>query len=171
MSNPEPLRRIIKNGAIVDDTWRDVDDEEPGPLPDGDIIVGVGRWRAEREALLKRGTGLGLRLKSDETPDGIADDVGQFQIIAVEFPVMTDGRAFSTGRRLREQYGFQGELRAVGDVLRDQLYYMHRCGFNAFEVRADKSLEDALKAFTEFSVTYQPGTDEPHPLWRRTPRG
>lgn len=162
---------MIRDGAIVDDSWRHVDDGDTEPLPEGDIIVGTDRWTAEREALLQRGSGLGVRLRSDEKPDDIADDLSHFQVIAVEFPILTDGRGFSIGRRLREQYGFQGELRAVGDVLRDQLYYMQRCGFNAFEVRADKKPEDALDAFREMSVTYQPGTDEPRPLWRRARRG
>ena len=87
--------------------------------------------------------------------------------MALNFPIFRDGRAYSTARLLRDRYGFKGELRATGDVLRDQIFFMRRVGFDAFEVRGDRSIEDALKAFDDFKVTYQPSADESQPLWRR----
>jgi uncharacterized protein (DUF934 family) len=91
-------------------------------------------------------------------------------MIAVDFPVFRDGRGYSIATLLRTRYGWQGELRAIGDVLRDQLNYMRRCGFDAFAIRADKDMEDAMKSFGFYTVTYQGGVDDPAPLFRRRAR-
>jgi len=160
------MRRIIKNRQIVEDQWRQVADGEPVP-PQGAVIVSLARWRQEQEALLTRPGKLGLRLRNDEPVAGIVADLPCFALIALEFPSFKDGRALTQARLLRERHGYRGELRAVGDILRDQLFFMQRCGFDAFELRPDRSLEDALEAFDEFSVTYQPAADEPLPLYRR----
>jgi uncharacterized protein (DUF934 family) len=158
--------KIIKGQEIVEDTWTHVDDDED--LPEGQVIVSLARWQQDRESLIARSnSGLGVALDPDHHAEDIANDLAHFSLVALDFPVFRDGRAYSTARLLRDRYDFKGELRATGDVLRDQIFYMHRCGFDAFEVRADRSIEDALKAFEEFSVVYQPGTDEPLPLWRR----
>lgn len=158
--------QIIKNQQIIEDSWQHVEDEND--LPDGRIIVSYDRWKKDRAALLgRKNSGLGVEVPSDVHADDLGDDVGHFELIALNFPVFRDGRPFSTARLLRDKYGFKGELRATGDVIRDQVFYMHRCGFDSFEIRADRSIEDALEAFNEFSVTYQPAEDEPLPLWRR----
>jgi uncharacterized protein (DUF934 family) len=160
--------RIIKDRAIADDAWTHIDDDVAvTALLEGDIIVRLARWRRERDALLRRGPRLGVRLASADRAEDIADDLAHFEVVAIEFPKLTDGRGFSTARLLRERFGYQGEIRAVGEVLRDQLYYMYRCGFDAFEIRPPHDLEDALAAFAEVSVTYQPAIDDPEPLWRR----
>jgi uncharacterized protein (DUF934 family) len=134
------------------------------------VIVTLTRWREAKAELLARKSPLGVRLKSDEEPESIASDVPHFQLIAVEFPKFADGRGYTTARLLRERFGFKGELRAVGYVLRDQMFYMWRCGFNAFELPAGKDLNDALTAFADFSVTYQPAADDQRPLFRRVHR-
>jgi uncharacterized protein (DUF934 family) len=85
----------------------------------------------------------------------------------VNFPKFNDGRGFSIGRLLRERYGFRGELRAIGDVLRDQLFFLARCGFDAFALRDDQDVDEALGAFADFSEAYQPALDQPVPLFRR----
>lgn len=158
--------RIIKQRQIVEDDWQHV--EDGADLPEGKIIVSLERWKAEREALIgRRNSGLGIRLASNQHAEEIADDLEYFETVALNFPIFRDGRAYTTARLLREQYGYKGELRATGDVLRDQIFYMHRCGFDAFEVRADRSVDDAIKAFDDFSVLYQPAADEHQPLWRR----
>lgn len=162
--------RIIKDRKIVEDDWQHVNGEAGDPLPDGKIIVSLSRWKAERDDLLRRkNSGLGVQLEPEDHAADIADDLAHLETIALNFPVFRDGRAYSTARLLRERYGYGGELRAVGDVLRDQIFYMQRCGFDAFEVRADRDLDDALKAFDEFSVTYQPAFDEKRPIWKRRP--
>jgi uncharacterized protein (DUF934 family) len=162
------MERIIKNRQIIEDSWRQVADD--AELPAGPIIVTLARWRLERAALAERGEPVGVRLPNTVNVAELADDLARWPVVALEFPKFADGRAYSQARLLRERYGYRGEIRAVGDVLRDQLLFMARSGFDAFEVRADRSLEDALEAFGEFSVNYQPAADQSLPLYRRAVR-
>lgn len=156
---------VIKHRRIVEDRWQHLADE--AELPAGPVIVSLARWQRERAILLKRGQPVGVRLPNTANVADLAADLSLLEVVALEFPKFADGRAHSQARLLRERYGYQGELRAVGDVLRDQLFFMARNGFDAFELRADRSLEDALKAFDEFSESYQPAADQPQPLYRR----
>ncbi len=161
------MRRIINNQRIIEDHWQQAADDEALP-PHGAIIVSLARWRQERQALLARpDKQLGIRLKNDVPVADIVEDLPYVTTIALEFPTFKDGRALTQARLLRERYGYRGELRAVGDVLRDQLFFMQRCGFDTFEPRPDQNLDDLLEAFSEFTVTYQPAADEPLPLYRR----
>ncbi|HAB02534.1 MAG TPA: oxidoreductase [Pseudomonas sp.] len=163
------MQRIIKHNQIVDETWHLLPKETSfDELTNcDDYIVPLQMWRDHAHVLKARDGGLGVWLDSDEQAEEIGDDVQHFQVIALNFPAFTDGRSYSNARLLRDRYGFKGELRAIGDVLRDQLFYMARCGFDAFAVRADKDPEDALLGLQDFSVTYQAATDEPLPLFRR----
>ena len=149
---------LLVDGKLVDDAWlvpRDDDD-----LPAGEpVVVSLSRWQAERDELVRREGALGIRLRSDESPAQIADDLGRFQLIELEFPGFKDGRAYSYARLLRERYGYEGELRAVGDVLLEQLLFMHRCGFNAFEIESENALDEWVTATSEISVWYQPTHD------------
>ena len=149
---------LIKDGIEIDDTFVDARDFESLPKS-GDILVSLEQWRKHHDALLARGTGLGVVLKSDEHPDAIADDIAHFEVIALEFPAFTDGRAYSYARILRDQYGFTKELRAVGDVLLEQLLYMNRVGFNAFDIVGDDDLKQWKVAVADYSVWYQPTND------------
>jgi uncharacterized protein (DUF934 family) len=149
---------LIKDDRLVKDPWITAEDEGPLPLTPR-VIVGLARWQAEREELLARNAPLGIRLTSDQTPALFAEDLEQFDLVALEFPKFTDGRAYSYARLLRERYGFTGELRAVGNVLRDQLFFMQRCGFDAFEVADESALDGWREAAREISVRYQPATD------------
>jgi uncharacterized protein (DUF934 family) len=162
------MPQLIKDRAIVDDGWtllRDVEQFATVPA-DVPVIVPLAFWQPQRDALSARGN-VGVWLAPKDDPAMLADDVGQLPLIAVDFPRFTDGRGYSIGRLLREKYGFKGELRAIGDILRDQLYYLHACGFNAFAVRADRGLADALKGLVDFSDNYQSTFDRPVPLFRR----
>jgi len=163
------MQRIIKNNQIVDETWhllpKDVSFDELTNCDD--YIVPLQLWRDHAHALKARDGGLGVWLDSDEQAEEIGEDVASFQVIALNFPAFTDGRSYSNARLLRDRYKYTGELRAFGDVLRDQLFYMARCGFDAFAIRADKDPEAALEGLKDFSVTYQSATDEPLPLFRR----
>ena len=124
---------LIKDVEFVDDPWVAVADEEV--LPEGaPAIISLARWQAERDTLAGRSAPLGIRLCADQPPAEIADDLDRFQVIALEFPSFGDGRAYSYARLLRERFGYRGELRAVGNVLRDQALFMRRCGFDTFEV-------------------------------------
>ena len=159
------MRSVIKHRQIVEDCWQHLADD--ADLPTGPVIVSLARWRRERAALLERGEPVGVRLPNTAQVADLAADLPALALVALEFPKFADGRAHSQARLLRERYGYQGELRAVGDVLRDQLLFMMRNGFDAFELRADRSPEDALEAFSEFSDSYQPAADQPLPLYRR----
>ncbi len=153
---------LIKDGAIAADPWRVAADlAEVGD--EGPVFVSLELWRAEREHLSARAAPLGLRLTAGESPELVAGDLGRFAAIALEFPKFTDGRAYSYARVLRQRYGYRGELRAVGEVLRDQLAFMHRCGFDAIELAAD-SPEDWQRALREFDVWYQPACDGRPPI-------
>lgn len=149
---------LIKNNAIVADPYTDATTAETLP-PAGPVIVTLAQWQAERDALLARGTPLGIRLHSDQSPEVIADDVQHFALVALEFPKFRDGRAYSYARILRERYGFKGELRAVGDVLMEQLFFMLRTGFDAFELAGADPLTQYRTALADFSVWYQPTGD------------
>ena len=149
---------LIKDSQIVEDSWTALDDETP--LPAGAWpIVSLERWQSERDSLLQAGVPLGLRLRSDQSPRQVADDLGHFAVIALEFPKFTDGRSYSSARLLRERYGFGGELRAVGHVLRDQALFLVRCGFDAFEVAAGTSPEAWRAALARISIQYQGAAD------------
>lgn len=147
---------LIKDRRLVeDDPWVGVADD--APLPENrPAIVGLKRWRAERESLAALNRPLGLLLEPDDPLDDAIRDLGRFDLIALSFPKFGDGRAFSKARLLRSRLGYKGELRAVGDVFKDQLLFMARCGFDSFDLKDGHDAKDALAAFGEFSVAYQP---------------
>jgi uncharacterized protein (DUF934 family) len=165
------MPRLIKDRAIVDDDWTTLADgaDWSAIAAERPLIVPLAVWSADRAALQARGR-VGVRLAPADDPAALAPDIGTLPLIAIDFPQFTDGRGYSTARLLRERYGFAGELRAVGEVLRDQLYYLHASGFNAFAVRADRDLADALKGLADFSDSYQATVDRPLPLYRRHER-
>ncbi|MGH8778907.1 DUF934 domain-containing protein [Paraburkholderia sp.] len=169
------MASIIRNRTIVDDDWTVVRAAEDGTLPavdalpEGKIVVPLTLWQSSRDALAatRSAAELGVWLAPDSEPADIANDFDQVALIAIDFPKFLDGRGYSIARLLRERYGYKGELRAIGDVLRDQLTFMYRCGFDSYAVRADKDIRDALNAFDDFSVQYQGAVDNPSPLFRR----
>jgi uncharacterized protein (DUF934 family) len=147
---------IWRDGAFHADAWRAA--PEDGDLPNGPLVVSKKRWLADREALVGRNAPLGLRLEPSEALDELADDLRRLALIALSFPKFSDGRAFSTARLLREKHGFAGELRAVGNVLADQIPFMRRVGFDSYEVDhapTRKALTEGRIA--EVSLHYQPG--------------
>jgi uncharacterized protein (DUF934 family) len=162
------MPRLIKEGAIVEDRWTLLRDATSlADVPNGEpTIVPLALWLAERAALRSRDE-IGVWLKPSDDPDLLAVDCPTLPLIAIDFPQFTDGRGYSIARLLREKHEFAGELRAIGDILRDQLYYLRQCGFNAFAVRADRDLEDALKGLADFSDNYQATVLRPVPLFRR----
>jgi uncharacterized protein (DUF934 family) len=133
------------------------------------VIVSLARWNADRDGFEGRAGQVGLLLKSDQEPEDI-EALAQLPFIAIEFQRFTDGRGYTSARLLRDRFHYLGELRAVGDVLRDQLFYMARCGIDSFALKAGKDLEGALEAFRDFSITYQAAADDPRPLFRRIRR-
>jgi len=156
---------------VVSDPWQRLELSADGSLPpvppSGDNIVPLAMWQRLREGLLVRPGQLGVWLDSNEEPAAIAKDLRLFGVVAVNFPKVTDGRGYSIAFLLRERYGWKGELRAFGDIWRDQLFFLAGCGFNAFALRAGEDPREALAAFGDFSETYQATVERPIPLFRR----
>lgn len=162
------MAQIIKHRAVIQDNWQLLEQGSIGALPfSGDVIVPLDLWTGERDTLAFRLGRIGVWLKTDADPTAIAPDLARFDVIAVRFASFTDGRGYSLARLLRERHGYRGELRAIGDVLRDQLGYLSRCGFDAFALRSDQNPELALSAFDDFSEAYQTSVERPEPLFRR----
>ena len=154
---------LLQHGALQPNNWRFVGDDAAVPAEEP-VTVSLKRWQAEGETLRGRNTPIGVRLKNDEQALALGEDVHRLSLIEVEFPKFTDGRAYSQARLLRERLGFAGELRATGQVLPDQLLFMQRCGFDAFEIAKGAPLEAWRKAMASFSVFYQPAGDGREPV-------
>ena len=165
------MPKLIKHDQVVDDDWTvlaagatalDVALQRR-------VIVPFGLWRAGRDALRARGD-VGVWLAPTDDPALLAGDVAHLPVIAVDFPKFGDGRGFSTARLLRDRYRYKGELRAIGDVFRDQLFFMAECGFDAFTVRSDLDPVQEIAGLAAFTRTYAPGARQARP-WFRSPTG
>lgn len=138
--------------------------DNKGPITAADLpVITLEQFKAGE----KPNEACALHLNSDETADLIAEDCQFFARIDIDFPKFADGRGYSAARLLRERYGYQGELRSVGDVLIDQLFFMARCGFTSFALRDDQIIDDAIQAFASFSICYQNDANDQRPLFRR----
>ena len=170
-----PHERVIRlrGGAprVEPDIWTFVamasPDELAQPLPAGPAAVPLAYWQDRREELRARAAPRAVWLGPDEDPEALAADFDALDLIAVFFPKFTDGRGYSTAALLRKRLGWRGELRAFGDVGRDQLFYLRRCGFDAFALAAHRDPEAALASLEPFSVRYQASVDDPVPLFRK----
>ncbi|MDN0085269.1 DUF934 domain-containing protein [Crenobacter sp. SG2305] len=163
--------RVMPGGAqIVADHWQVLRDIDAIPLSaiGSHVIVPLPVWRQLKEYDSSKGTPtIGVWIASDDEYEDIADGLTSLPLIAVDFPAFRDGRGYSVAYLLRTRFGYRGELRAIGDVLRDQLFYMHRCGFDSFDVRADKDIQEALLGLTAYTIRYQGSVDDPVPLFRK----
>ncbi len=161
-------RRLLRDRRIVVDEWRYLD--EPTDAPDAQgpgesddpsrapLIVPLARWQLEHQSWITQPRRLGVQLMPAQNPQDLVADLPRLALIAVQFPSVSEGRGYSQARQLRERFRFAGELRAVGNVRRDQLFFLARCGFNAFEL-PEAELEPALAAFATFSAEYQFSND------------
>lgn len=165
------MATIIKNRQLAQDNWLRLEPASDGALPsvphEGDVIVPLALWQRERSDLRGRKGRVGVWLQSNEGPEALVEDFEHLPLIAVNFPRFTDGRGYSTARLLRERYRYRGEIRAIGDVQRDQLLYLSRCGFDAFALKEGRDAQAALAAFSDFSEAYQASVERPSPLFRR----
>jgi len=146
---------------VVADDWRLLADGFGG----GRTIVPLERWRKERAALLSAGTAVGVLLPNTADVDAVYPEVGDRPLIALEFPTFADGRALSQAVVLRTRLGYTGELRAVGDITRDLVFWLGRCGFDTIVPRADQDLEACRLALSELQVSYQAAADGRTPVW------
>lgn len=159
--------QVIKDRKIVNDDWsliREVEDD--AAIPQGNVIYPFSYWQDNRDVLLERDSLHAVWVDGDIETEDLLSDIGHFSIIALDFPAFKDGRSYSHARLLRDRYDYKGDLRAIGDVLRDQIFFMHRCGISSYEVREDKDAEDALKGFEEFTVRYQAAADDAVPIYK-----
>ena len=143
--------------SLAEDLFTHVADEEV--LPPGDVIVSLARFQSDGEALLGEGRQVGVRIASHEAVEALAYDLPRIAVVALEFPKFRDGRAFTSARLLRERLGYQGEVRAVGDVLRTLACFMVRCGFDAFEPADGSTVEDWAQVTQRFRHVYQRAAD------------
>ena len=148
---------LIKDGRLADDTFVTVADD--APLPANGTIVSLPRFQAERATLPARNAPLGVRLQSSQSPEELGGDVHRLSVIVLEFPVFRDGRAFSWARMLRTRLGFTGEIRAAGHFLYDQIAFLARVGFDAFEVPDGFTAAQFQRALGEMTYVYQPSAD------------
>jgi uncharacterized protein (DUF934 family) len=167
------MAQLIRNQAVAADAWKTLElaegeTPESVALPAGDIIFPLAVWQVRKTEIISCHKRIGLLLAPDDKVEDIAADLDYFVVIAVHFPRFVDGRGYSTAALLRQRHGYQGELRAVGDVLHDQLFFMKRVGFDSFALKDGKSAEHALAAgFSTFAEPYQGATDQPEPAFRR----
>jgi uncharacterized protein (DUF934 family) len=154
---------LIKDGAEVENTWTFVEDGDVVPET-GDVVVSFARL-LDSEALGERVGRLGVRVLGHNYVERLVSLLPRLSLIEIEFPTFKDGRGYSSARLLRERFKYQGELRAVGDVLHDQLFAMVRCGFDAFLTPKAGAAEFA-EAMKRFSVVYQPAADGRTPVGR-----
>jgi uncharacterized protein (DUF934 family) len=149
--------KLLKSGQFAADPYAPVADD--AALPQGAVLVSLARFQKERDTLLARNTPIGVQLKSSENPELLGDDLQRLSLVALEFPAHRDGRAFSWARMLRQRLKFQGEIRATGNFIYDQINYQHRVGFDAWALPDHFTLEQFQRALTEMTNVYQPSTD------------
>jgi uncharacterized protein (DUF934 family) len=149
---------LVKNARITPDLFVHVADgaELPG---DGDILISSERFLADPDALLRRPGKTGVIWPNNRAVDDLVPHLGRLAAVALVFPIFRDGRAYSQARLLRERHGYDGELRATGQVLRDQFVFMSRAGFDAFEVKKDADAAAFAETMKRYSVFYQPTGD------------
>jgi uncharacterized protein (DUF934 family) len=150
--------RLIKGGAFVEDPYTAVSDDSPLPET-GLFVVTLARFKKDRDAILARNVPIGVRLTSADSPESLGEDLRRLSLVVLEFPYFKDGRAFSWARMLRTRLGFMGEIRGCGHFLYDQIAFMDRSGFDAYEVPESFTLEQFRRALGEISVAYQPSID------------
>ncbi|MFN3522721.1 MAG: DUF934 domain-containing protein [Phenylobacterium sp.] len=154
-----PLLIKLVDGQMVqvEDAFTAVADDQP--VPPGDVIISLGRFQTEGEALLGEGRALGVRLEPAEEVEALAYDLPRLAVVVLAFPKYRDGRAYTSARLLRERFGFTGEVRAAGEVLREQAGFMVRTGFDAFEPADGASPADWARAASRYRHVYQRSTD------------
>jgi uncharacterized protein (DUF934 family) len=160
------MPKIIKNEKIVEDAWTVLDKDFSGELTENQVFVSLA-YLLSNPGCLESQEEVGVWLDSDESPEKLEEFLDKLSAIAINFPKFADGRGYSYSRILRDRMKYAGEIRAIGDVLHDQLFYMKRCGFDAYAVREDKDIEAASSGLSDFTNAYQASTFIDTPLFRR----
>jgi len=161
---------LIDRAGPLRDAWTWLGpDAGPAAQRGAHLIVSPEQWKSHGEALLAAGARIGICLEPHDEPAEIAGVLDKLALVAVRFPAFTDGRGYSIARLLRQRHGWLGELRAVGDILRDQMHFLARCGFSSFDLKDGESVTDAVATFGDFTESYQSAADH-GPLFRRRER-
>ena len=160
------MPKLIKIDSIVEDAWQVLDKEFSGELNQDKVFVPLN-YLLEHKDILDDDKDIGVWLDSYEGPEALEPYLSKLPAVAINFPKFVDGRGYSYARILRDRFAYQGEIRAIGDVLHDQLFYMKRCGFDAYAVREDKDIDVALNGLSDFSEAYQAASYMDKPLFRR----
>ncbi len=169
---------LIRRGRIYNESWPLLDAaaialEPASASSDAEqsriagVLIPLALWREQRGRWANARGSFGVVLQATDDPASLAPALDSIPLIAIQFARFSDGRGYSIARLLRSRYGYRGELRAIGDVLRDQLFYLKRVGFDAFELRPDQDAGAALSAFGDFTECYQGAVDPAQPLFRR----
>jgi uncharacterized protein (DUF934 family) len=170
------MSRLIRleDGRFFGDDDRFTDVADDLPTPHGDVIVSLARFQSEGEALRAHGRDVGVRIEADQSVEDLTADLSRAAVVAavfLTFPKFRDGRAFTSARLLRERFGYTGEVRAVGDVLREQAGFMVRCGFNAFAPADGSTPEQWAAAANRFRHVYQRAADAREPAFAERAEG
>jgi uncharacterized protein (DUF934 family) len=160
------MPQLLKDKRVIDDAWTLLDTDSHS-LPDGHILLTYSQWQTFSEQLESHSGQIGVVIEGNTEIEDIIEPLLKLPLIAINFPKFADGRGFSLATLLRERYNFNGEIRAVGGFIRDQLYLLSRCGFNAFKFSEDTDLSEVAKSLEDFSETYQVSADQEKPLFRR----
>ncbi len=159
------MQKLINQSSILEDNWTFFEKSDQ-PIAAGNVIIPASQWLENKDSLAGR-TDIGIWLDSDAEIDLYIKEIASLPLIAINFPAFANGRGYSLARLIKERTEFKGELRAIGDVLLDQLFFMKRCGFDAFLLKEGLSAEKALEYLETFSDPYQLAYDKPNPLFRR----
>lgn len=160
------MPKLIKQSVIVDNVWQKLDSDFEGNTDNQAVLIPLARFLEDPNLVIGNAQA-GVWLDSDQNPEDLGPFIDQLALIAINFPKFVDGRGYSYARILRDRFNYQGELRAIGDVLHDQLFYLKRCGFDSFAVREDKDIEAAISGLDAFTESYQAATVQSEPLFRR----
>lgn len=163
------MPQVLKDNAVVEDIWITLEDTTTAAesLPEGNLLLSYNQWLEFSAQLNNRDGHIGVIIDGNAEIEEIIQPLLDLPLIAVNFPKFVDGRGFSTARLLRERYNYSGEIRAVGGFIRDQLYLLSRCGFNAFKFDDTTDLNACAASLQDFSESYQVSADQENPLFRR----
>jgi uncharacterized protein (DUF934 family) len=160
------MPQVLKDNCVIEDSWI-ILDESSETIPEGDILLTYAQWQDHSNDISSHIGKLGVIIEGNAEIEDIVEPLLNLPLIAVNFPKFADGRGFSVARLLRERYNYQGEIRAVGGFIRDQLYLLSRCGFNAFKFSDDTDITKAANSLQDFTETYQVSAEQKNPLFRR----
>ena len=165
------MQNLIKNSELISDTWeilkKSAGLDALAASATNSIMVPLNLWKLHRNEAEAYSGNITIWLDSDELISEIKNEIDRFSVIALNFPVFSDGRSYTNARELRQALNYEGEIRAIGDVLRDQIFYMSRCGFDSFLLRPDQDAQACIDALQDFQESYQSTSVNQNPLFRR----